>query len=176
MALIVEDGTGLATAESFCSVAFADSYLDLRGFALWAPLATLVKESALRKAADYMEQAYRERWAGYRSTSTQLLSWPRTLVPQKDSPGGYRDRPFYYGINIVPVLVQNACAALAYRASTTTLAPDLGRQTVREKVDVIEVDYLAGGRQTTRFVEIENMLATFFDPQNSAMNVRIRRA
>ena len=175
MALIVEDGTALANAESFCSVAFADTYLDARGFALWAPLATLVKESALRRASDYMEQAYRERWAGYRTTGTQSLSWPRTLVPQKDAPGGYRAWPFYYATNIVPTLVQNACASLAYRATTATLAPDLGRMTTREKVDVIEVSYAGGGRQAIKFREIDNMLSTFFDSQTGPNNVRVWR-
>ena len=174
MALIAEDGTGLATAESFCSVAFADAYLDARGFTPWAALVTLDKERSLRKAADYMEQMYRERWAGYRTTGTQTLSWPRTLVPQKDAPGGYRTRPFYYANNIVPVLVQNACASLAYRASTTALAPDLGRQTVREKVDVIEVDYLPGARQSIRYIEIDNMLSILFEL--GANNIHLGRA
>ena len=176
MALVVEDGTALANAESFISVASATQYHSDRNNTAWALLTTPVMESSLRQAADYMEQVYRERWAGYRTTGTQALSWPRTLVPQKDAPGGYRAWPFYYPTNVVPMLVGYACASLALRASVGPLSPDLGRFTTKEKVDVIEVDYLPGARQTIKFREIDNMLAIFFDGQAGSLNGRLLRA
>jgi hypothetical protein len=68
MTLTVEDGTGKADAESYISVADADTYFTARNNATWAALSTSDKEAALRKATDYMLQAYRVRWAGMRET------------------------------------------------------------------------------------------------------------
>ena len=43
MSLIVEDGTGLAGAESYVSVTDADTYHDKRGNTAWATLTTAQK-------------------------------------------------------------------------------------------------------------------------------------
>lgn len=83
MALIVEDGTGLAAAEAYASVAEADTYHTARGReATWTDLDADVKERALRLATDYMQQAYRSLWAGTRKTTAQALDWPRWNVPK----------------------------------------------------------------------------------------------
>ena len=71
MALITEDGTGRADAESYCSVAAADAHHAARGAAAWAALTTEAKEQALRRATDYMGQIYGPLWAGHRSLPTQ---------------------------------------------------------------------------------------------------------
>jgi hypothetical protein len=177
MALVVEDGTGLATAESFISVAAALTYLGNRGNATFETFTDAEHESALRRATDYMEQVYRLRWAGYRTSSTQALSWPRTLVPQPDAPGGYRAWPFYYATNFIPPLVQQACALLAAKvADGTDLSPDLGRNTSSEKVDVIEVHYEPGGRQYTKFRAVDNMLQIFMSSNSGGMNLSLARS
>lgn len=109
MSLIVEDGSNVAGAESLASVAYTDTYHSNRGNTAWAVLATAAKEQALRKATDYMTQAYRTRWAGYRTHSTQSLDWPRSLVEIKDVNyiGTYVDQ---YS---VPDEVKKACCELA---------------------------------------------------------------
>ncbi len=173
MSLITEDGSGAAGAESFCSVSFADSYHALRGMTNWALLTTPDKEAALRRASDYMEQVYREQWAGYRVTTTQALSWPRYEVPIKDSSamgyGGFS----YYPYNAVPAIVANACAALALRAAAGDLAPDVGRATKRERVGEIEVEYMDGALPFVRFRAIDLALAPFLKgSQNSIKVVR----
>jgi hypothetical protein len=176
MALVVEDGTGLATAESFISVAAALTYHSDRGNAAWALLTTAQQEQSLREAADYMEQVYRLRWAGYRTTGTQALSWPRTLVPQPDAPGGYRAWPFYYANNVVPQLVQFAAASLALRASAGALAPDVARATKTETVDVVSVTYMDGTREFAKYREVDNMLAVFMGTSNNSMNLGVMRS
>lgn len=158
--LIVEDGTGRADAESYVSVAFADSYHTARGReTTWTDLDTDVKEQALRMATDYMGQAYRVRWAGCRRTDTQALDWPRYDAPKPDAPGGYGPWPAYYDDDIVPTEVQRACAELAFRHATgTDLAPDLDPPVTREKVGPIEVEYAQGDRQTVKFQAIDMLL------------------
>lgn len=161
MSLIVEDGTGLADAESYISVTAADTYFLNRGNAVWAALLTADKESALRKATDYMLQAYRVRWAGMRNLPTQALDWPRRYVPNRDVPQLYGPSPYYYPFDAVPATVANACAELAVRASAADLSPDLTTQVKSESVGPISVVYADGARQDTHYKAIDAMLAPF---------------
>ena len=137
MSLIVEDGTGMATAESYISVADADTYHSNLGNASWATLTTTVKEQLLRKATNYMVQAYRSAWAGIRKNDTQSLDFPRYLVPKYDNGAMYS----YYDENSVPKEVKDACCEFALKANSAALAPDLDRLTKREKLGTLEVEY-----------------------------------
>lgn len=175
MPLIVEDGTGLSTAESFVSVAATTTYHANRGNAAWAALASdTVREQYLRRATDYMQQVYVELWAGYRVTTAQALAWPRYDVPIKDAAGSTYPLGAYYASNAVPVVVANACAELALKASTQSLAPDVARQVKREKVDSIEVEYMDGASPFVRFRAIDLMLSPFM--RGSAYSVAVSRA
>jgi hypothetical protein len=166
VALTVEDGTGLADADSYISLVDALAYHTARSNSAWALLANdTLRESYLRRAVDYMQQQYFSRWAGYRKTTTQALDWPRYEVPIKDSPGSYGYTVgfgSYYSSDSVPTLVANACAELALRASTGELSPDLERAIRREKVGPIDTEYEPGSIQSTRFEAVDNMLRPFF--------------
>lgn len=164
MALIVETGSGASDSESYISVADADTYFSKRGFALWATLTTAQKEEALRRGTDFMGQLYRERWAGLRVKSTQALDWPRYDVPRRD----YGD---YYESTIVPTEVKNACAELAYRASSETLAPDLGVPVASKTVGPISITYAAGARQHKVYRAVENLLAPLLKASGSLIKV-----
>lgn len=174
--LNVEIGIGSSTSESYASVADADAYLAARGQTLWAGLSTGDKESALRRASDYMQQAYRERWAGTRASTTQALDWPRWNVPIMDIPGGYGSSPAYYSETSVPVEVKNACIALALKASAGDLAPDIEPQVTSERVGPIEVSYSPGSRQTVKYQSIDNLLAPMLKDGGSGSMVRLVRS
>lgn len=161
MSLIVENGTGLANAESYISVADADTYHSNRGNAAWASLTTTVKEQALRKATDYIEQVYRLRFLGYRHTEAQALSFPRDEVQRKDFT--YLNQFSFYPNDVVPTEVANACADLGLRASTTELAPDIARITKREKVGSLEIEYDATKPAYVKYRAIDNLLAPFLN-------------
>lgn len=169
--LIVEDGSGLANAESYASVSFADTYLAARGMTLWATMSTTEKEQALRRATDYIEQAYRQSWAGYLVTTTQALMWPRYEVPIRGSLA-YA----YYPSNAVPLIVQNACAAMALKAASGELAADIGRLKSRVTVGPITTEYVAGSNGVIRYLAINMMLAPFFDAAASGFNMKVVRA
>ncbi len=171
MSLVVEDGTARTDAESFCSVAAATAYHAARGNAAWAALASdTVREQMLRRATDYMEQVYRARWDGVRKTVTQMLSWPRYNVPIKDAVITQ-----YYPNDAIPTQVVNACAELALKAITGSLAPDVNPQKKRVKVDVIETEYFESATGYTRYRAIDNMLEPFLDG-SSGMNMKVARA
>jgi hypothetical protein len=169
MALITEDGTGRSDAESFASVADADTYFGNRGITNWSSLVTAEKEQALRRATDYMVQAYRFRWSGCRVRDTQALDWPRYLVPRLDV--GIGGTFSYYDSDVVPAEVARACCELAVRAAAGELAADLGPPVVREKVGPLETEYLPGARQSTKYLAVEMLLKPFFNGGPNSMKV-----
>lgn len=77
MALIVEDGTGVANADSYTSVGTARTYALKRGITLSAVDATL--EVYLTKALDYLE-TLADRYKGTKVADTNALQWPRKDV------------------------------------------------------------------------------------------------
>lgn len=161
MAINVETGNGSAASETLCSVAYADTWHAARGCAPWATLTTAQKEEALRRASDYFEQVYGNKFEGYRLNSTQALSWPRVDVELH----GY-----YLASNTIPSLVINATAELAYKAAQGNLAPDLTQGVKREKIDVIEVEYDNYSVQYTRYRSVDNILAPLLKSISNGVN------
>jgi hypothetical protein len=106
MAIIVEDGTGLAAAESYCTVAFANTYFKNRGIALWEDLETTRKEQLLRIATDYIDMRF-----GARFRASPLTRWQALCFPRGDS-------------GPLPVVLQRATAEYAMRAVDGPLVAD----------------------------------------------------
>ena len=163
MTLIVEDGSGLSTSESYISVSDADARHTALGNTAWTG-ADAVKESALRRATQYMTQAYRQRWKGTRLLREQALDWPRY--------GVFVDN-FYLDTVVVPDDVANACADLALRALTNDLAPDTERAVVREKVGPLETEYAPYAPQSTSWTAINMALAPYM--KSGGVNVPLVR-
>ena len=153
MTIIVEDGTAKVDAETYISVVDADTYHANRGNTVWTALSTAVKEQLLRKAADYIEQAYRSRWKGIRTTSTQALDWPRQNVSIEDV--ALRS---VLPSNMVPSQVMRACAELAYRANAGELAPDIEPRVTSEQVGPISVSYDTDLTAYVTYRAVDNML------------------
>ena len=105
MALVVEDGTGLSTAEAFVSVATADTYFTtthIESSAVWSAASTPQKEGALRYASTILSNRY--QWPGTIAVETQALAWPRD--------GAY-DKEGRSLVDTVPSLVAKATVELA---------------------------------------------------------------
>lgn len=119
MALTVETGTGIASAEAYVSVADADTYFGnrthLAAYTTWTAATTAVKEGCLREAADYLDAVWGDFYKGDRAGRVQGLLWPRTEA--FDSAG--------YNLPALPQELINANCELAGRAAVTPLAPDL---------------------------------------------------
>lgn len=134
MALIVEDGTGLANADAFISLADAESYYLSQYGVAWSG-DNGAKEAAIRRATRYLDGLM---WIGSRLNGRdQSLSWPRTGVIDCDGDEVDSDS--------VPVEVVDSNALLAFFELTNPdgLSPavTLSQIAKREKVDVIEVEY-----------------------------------
>lgn len=150
MALIVEDGTGLPDAESYCDVATANAYHTARGNGnAWGALGDSRKWELLRLATDHMS-IYSAQWQGGRVGPLQALDWPRT---------GVCTFGFDMASDVVPLTVQNACAILALKAMAGPLAPDLGPRVKRKKLGPIETEFDDYSPQSKRYLSVDRMLA-----------------
>lgn len=165
MTIIVEDGTGLNNAESYVSVAEFVLYHTNRGNSV-ATLPTATIEILLRKATDYLSAQYRGKWLGYRSNSTQALDFPRT--------GIVTDEFITVESNQIPIELKNAQCELAARANDGALMQDETQKVKREKVDVIEVEYVESASVQTRYTQIDNMLSVLLSTTNSVQAQIVR--
>lgn len=165
MTLVVEDGTGKADAESYASVADADTYWTARSGTAWAALTTGAKEAALRQATEYLDAVYAGRWKGDRGSAAQALSWPRTGVVVD----GYA-----LASDTLPVALARATFELAVRASAVELLADQSAQVKSEQVGPIAVTYADGARQSVRYAFVDALLASLLDV--SAGRVKVVRA
>lgn len=164
--------TPLNVAESYCSVADADTYHSNRGNSAWAALTTAQKEEALRKATQYIEGEYYGRWTGDRVESDQSLSLPRLLMPIKD----YGNGNMYYAYDSIPTGIIRACAELALKSRTVDLIPDVERAMIRDKVDVLETEWSPYSSQVTQYRAIDAMLAPYLIDGSGGANHRVIRS
>jgi Putative DnaT-like ssDNA binding protein len=156
MALIVEDGTGLATAESFASRDEATAFQ--RGRAddtTWLDANVDAQEAALKEATTYLDGNF--DWVGSVSSLTQALGWPRAYVIDAEGRSVASDA--------VPQKVKDACCFLAAKAIVGALQPELAGATVTSKrVASIAVTYSTGGDPAKRsFPEVRAMLKGLFN-------------
>lgn len=157
MSIVVEDGTGLTTAETYVSVADADAYHTAYGNTGWTGT-DAVKEIALRRAAQYIDARYAFR--GQRITSNQALEWPRVSY----EPDGRTE-------SWPPTRLVHACCEAALRALSDTLQADVSADSIkREKVGEIEVEY---GQKTgqTRYPVVDALLKPYATSSASVLRV-----
>ena len=91
--LIVEDGTGLPTANAFASNAEVTALLAAHPFASAWDTATN-QDQCIAEATAWLS---RLRWQGRQTViGTQALAWPRAWVPQPDRGTQATGQPFIY--------------------------------------------------------------------------------
>jgi hypothetical protein len=170
MAFTVEDGTGLAAANAYISVAEGDDYFtDRGGNAIWTASPTGVKQAGIIKATDYIETRFGHRFLGSLLITTQALSFPRQYLYDR------------YGnlIEGLPRQLKHACAEYAVRAISAALwnephADPKGRRVVeRNKVGPIEEDIRYVFNEPISTIKpvpvADNLLKSFMLPANTVM-------
>lgn len=145
MALIVETGTGLPNADSYITIAFADTYHRNRGNTAW----TGAKEVAIRQATEYIDLTFRGLFYGVvkvdglSGTTRQALEWPRRGVYDEDTGAEV-------SADSVPLGVQKATAEIALVALTGGLYPDASEERVqrrRERAGRVEIETWVDGTE-----------------------------
>lgn len=156
MALVVEDGTGKADAESYVGVADCAAWATKNGAAFSAaPEASA--EAALRRATRFIDATYGARFIGFRTNGrAQALQWPR-----RDAYDEANDE--YLPDDEVPQeIVTAACeAAVRELAEPGSLAPDLerGGAVKRLQAGSVQIEYAGNASALTTFTVIDNALA-----------------
>lgn len=171
MTLVVEDGTGLSTAESYVSVADCAAYATARALS-FSTEDTAAAEAALRRATAWIDGQYRSRFSGVRQhRRLQALEWPRGWAEDNEC------NPI--SASEVPVEIVHATCEAAVRelAKPGSMSPDLkrGGAIKRVKAGSVEVEYGAGATATTVFATIDGILASLLRPR-SAYTARAARA
>lgn len=148
MSFQVEDGSGLANANSYVELAFVLDYFTDRNVPAWAALTSdTIRQAACIAATDYIDSRWGAYFLGCKLTTIQALEFPRDAFVD-DSDVGY-----------IPEALKKATAEYALRASSSPLAPDIdqdpsGYQVSRkyEKVGPIEerTDFAFLGPGSTR--------------------------
>lgn len=152
--IVVEDGTGLATANSYVSLVDSETYFDDRGDTVWAAALDADKEAALIRATQAIDEQGNTRWKGTKSSATQALAWPRTDAVDSDG----------YPMLLVPVCVVRAACEAAYieLGSPGALNPSLSRggMVAEERVEgAVTIKYFDGAPSATVYTTVSRALA-----------------
>jgi hypothetical protein len=166
MAFVVEDGTGKSDANSYISVADADSYWSDRGEPTeWGAADDTTKQQALVKATSYIDAHY--HWlTGSILSTTQALAWPRINASDRHGRA--------YDSDVVPAAVEDAACELAQKVlEGDDLAPDVESRVSKEKVGPIEVEYAGGGSSgTTSYSYVDQLLSGLVSSSVEAVVIR----
>lgn len=189
MTLVVTPGD--PTADSYFTLDEANAYFSARGITTWTG-SDSAKEAAARMGTQYLDNAYRDRWKGYRTNQLQSLSWPR-IGKGGDSRFRYanRDTFFVYGIidsdgfeintGVVPDQVKRAAMEAALMAlSGVKLEPTLARggaiKSQSQTVGPItkSIVYMDGAPAIDRYSVIEGYLRGIVISTPGAMSGTVR--
>jgi hypothetical protein len=155
--IVVETGSGSSTANSYVSAVDLATYATDRGVTLTGTAAVL-----LIQAMDYLES---QVFIGDKNTQAQALQWPRS--------NAYIDN-FYQASDAIPRLLIDALCELciAIDGGTNPLA-NQGRETRREKIGEIEIEYAPGSRAETYLTAAHSKLNKL--TKGNGVNVRVCR-
>jgi hypothetical protein len=191
MAFTVEDGTGVTGANSYLSVADADTYWADRANAsspdgtAWSGASTADKEGALVEASQYLDANFQwvwnnpPRWQGWINplgpleaytplkSDGQGLQWPRRAAYDEET---------YVLQDGVPQKVKDATAELAIYALDGRLmsSRDRGGMIKREQVGNLEVEYMDNAPGGTSFPYIDRLLTGLYWQKSG--RTKLRRA
>lgn len=157
MALIVEDGTRKADADSLTTVEFADAYVtSIYGAShAWSGYSSTEKERRLRVGTRYVCDSYENLFLGERVDNVQALSWPRQNAETNEGfEIGYRDVPLDVQRGVVEAAIIGDLSAML----PTTTTPNLKR--TKRKVGPLETENEYAGSAGTQptYLTIERAL------------------
>jgi hypothetical protein len=173
MALVIEDGTGKADAQTYVDAAAARAYALARGVVLSATDGDV--EAQLVQAADYLESKRAEYQGVKTFPGVQALQFPRTGVVLDC----VEDVP----VDAIPsVLIAAQCQLCIELATGGDVMPSSdGRVVKRTKVDVIEKEFFSGtenglsGVPSPTFPKVDALLAPLFNACGSGFALRTVR-
>ncbi len=172
MPLIVEDGTGLESAESYDTIENIAAYAVKVGKSFpitgsdgpATAAAIAAAEAAARRATAWIDGEYRSRFQGAPTTAEQALEWPRSGVM-------YRGTELPEDIIHRKIKEATAEAAIRELANPGALSPDVIPGAIKTRVRVegaVDVTYAEGAGaegQIPVIKTIGDLLADFLKPK-----------
>lgn len=151
MALTVEDGTGVATADAYLNEAAVITYEAAHGTTtVFNDAVAGLQEVSVRLATQYVDFEYGQRFVGNKGTAAQALEWPRASAVGNDD--------YAIDSDVVPAKLADAVAELAIKvAGGEDLSADIAAADQNVKVEAIgagpvreELEYFSGGKRTQK--------------------------
>jgi len=162
MTITVEDGTVVANADSYLSVAAADTYFTEHDSpSEWTGATTPGKEAALKYATRRLDNSY--KWYSCIISTSQVLGWPRASFV--DSEGRSIG-----GASIMPQALLDATAELALEHLKTSLNEAVSNKR-RERIGSSEVEYTGGGAKMN-YAYVTAMVSELGRPKAAGGRVR----
>jgi len=146
MAFTVEDGSGLAGANSYVSVADSDTYFTDRNNTTWTGSTDAAKQAALVKATQFVDSMV--DFVGTKNSGTQALKWPRT--------GAYDGDNYLLSSTEVPGRVEDCvCEFANHVISGTDLIDVYTKGVIEERVEgAVSIKYDKSSPDFTRYSDI----------------------
>jgi len=162
--IVIEDGTGKANSNSYVSETDLGTYATDRGFTLAASTDPL-KADLLIRAMDYLEL---QPFMGVKYTDAQALQWPRY---------GVTIDHYYVDVDAIPQLLIDSLCELAIGIDGGDSPLDnVSRETKKEKVGDIEVEYMDGTYSQTYLKASEMKLNKLLKAGSGGINTAAFRA
>jgi hypothetical protein len=149
MTIIVEDGSIVANADSYVSVANYTTWADARGI----EYDSSVLETQILRAMDYIETL---RFIGQKSTKAQPLQFPRVGVVVDGYELDYDEIP--------DQLKKAVYESIKAESDGNSQLANVERTTSREKVGEIEVQYAPNSNSSVSVVAINKALYKLLAP------------
>jgi len=128
--LVVEDGNGLANADAYASREAVLAYWTARADTVFSAAASDgVRDAAIRRASQFIDIQWGDRFKGARKTETQALEWPRIGVETREG----------WEVAGLPPQIVTATAELAKLALSGPLAGSGASATAPSKSSIASV-------------------------------------
>ncbi len=157
--LIVEDGSGVENANSYCDETDANAYFELRGNTAWTGISSSPdqgKPAALIRATAAIDATYRSRFGGTKTGGrAQSLQWPRS--------GAYDAEGELIASDEIPQEVIDATceAALRELAEPGSMMPDIAAGGVEKRIKAgsVEIERFGNAPAAATFSIIDGILS-----------------
>lgn len=161
--IVVEDGTGVADANSYVSEDTADEYFDDRADTDWSSSSNDA-EAALIRASQALDMIYRLRYPGTRANGRdQGLEWPRDNATDIN---GYT-----IASDEIPIEVIEATCELAKRERITpgSAMPDLERAIRSVRAGSVAVEFSSNARASTTYQIVDGIMSNLVGGGGSSL-------
>lgn len=132
--LIIEDGSGIPNANSYCDLDYAIEYCTMKGYSDWLNLSEDEQKIYLIRGTEFVDNYF--TWKGVRKFLTQSMSFPRENIYDID----------HFKVTGIPDKLKKACIEAAWLnatsgADTLFSSKDTNGKIKKQKVDSLEVEY-----------------------------------